>query len=259
MKILITNDDGIDSEGLHLLCQKLAKNHEVYVVAPEGQRSATSHCANFYKKIYVKKVEDFNGATQAYTCTGSPADCVKFAESVLEIPFDLLVSGPNNGENTGNAILYSGTIGAAEEGVLCGYNSIALSRLGRNGSFETAVDFFVENVEKLAAFNFPNTLLNVNVPDLPKDQIKGVKVVRDSVAKLYKDYMEKQPEEDCWVSTGFRIEMLETEHDTDVVLSEEGYVTISPLTVVRTDFEVLKKLQQQVGTSVVFTLDGKKQ
>lgn len=259
MKILITNDDGIGSEGLHLLCQKLAKNHEVYVVAPDGQRSAMSHCANFYKKIYVTKVENFYGAAQAYACTGSPADCVKFAESILDIPYDLLVSGPNNGENTGNAILYSGTIGAAEEGVLCGYKSIALSRLGRDGSFETAVDFFVENIEKLAAFNFPNTLINVNVPDLPKDKIRGVKVVRDSVTKLYKDYMEKQQEENCWVSTGFRIEMSETERDTDVAVSEDGFVTISPLTVVRTDFEALKKMQEQVGTSVVFTLDGKKQ
>lgn len=245
MKILLTNDDGIQSEGLHLLCKKLAQNHQVYVVAPESQRSATSHGASFYKKIYVTKVEAFNGATEAYTCTGTPADCVKFAESLLQIPFDVLVSGPNNGENTGNAILYSGTVGAAEEGVLCGYNSFALSRLGRNGPFDSTVDFFVENLEKLVALRYPNTLLNINVPDLPKEQIKGVKVVRDSVAKLYKDYMEKQPEEDCWVSTGFRVELEETEQDTDVIMSEQGYVTISPLTVVRTNFAVLEDLKKK--------------
>ncbi len=244
MKILLTNDDGIESEGLHLLCKGLSQNHQVYVVAPEGQRSAMSHCANFYKKIYVKKV-DFDGATAAYACTGTPADCVKFAESVLDIPFDMLVSGPNNGENTGNAILYSGTVGAAEEGVLCGYHSFALSRLGRNGPYDATVDFFVENLDKLVSLRYPNTLININVPDLPKDQIKGVKVVRDSVAKLYKDYMEKQEEDDCWVSTGFRIELNETEQDTDVLMSEAGYVTISPLSVVRTDFAVLEDLKKK--------------
>lgn len=247
MKILLTNDDGIESVGLHLLCEKLsAKNHRVYVVAPDGQRSAMSHCANFYKKIYVKEV-DFQGAAAAYSCTGSPADCVKFAESVLQLPFDLLVSGPNNGENTGNAILYSGTVGAAEEGVLCGYNSIALSRLGRDGSYDAAVDFFVDNVESLARFRQPNVFLNINVPDLPLSRIKGVRAVRDSVAKLYKDYMEKQEESNCWVSTGFRVELLETERDTDVFASEEGYITISPLTVVRTDFDALSVLKAELN------------
>ena len=83
MKILITNDDGIQSEGLQLLCRRLAEKHEVYVVAPDGQRSATSHCASFYKKLYAKKLENFHNATLAYSFTGTPADCVKFAESVL--------------------------------------------------------------------------------------------------------------------------------------------------------------------------------
>lgn len=254
MKILLTNDDGIESVGLRLLCKRLSASHEVYVVAPDGQRSATSHCANFYKKIFIKRILDFEGAVQAFSCTGSPADCVKFAESVLQVPFDLLVSGPNNGENTGNAILYSGTVGAAEEGVLCGYKSVALSRLGRDGSYEATVDFFVENVQKIVGISFPNVLLNINVPDLPKDKILGVKFVCDSVEKLYKDFMEKQPEDDCWVSTGFRVELLETSQDTDVLASEQGYITISPLTVVRTDFSVLDKLLRK--PSVGFTLDG---
>ena len=245
MKILITNDDGIQSEGLQLLCRRLAEKHEVYVVAPDGQRSATSHCASFYKKLYAKKLENFHNATLAYSFTGTPADCVKFAESVLKIPFDVLISGPNNGENTGNAILYSGTIGAAEEGVLCGYRSIALSRLGRNGPYDATVDFMVENIDELVKYNFPNTLLNVNVPDLPKSQIKGVRVVRESIDKLYQDYMEEQTDEtDCWVSTGFRVELSESERETDVPLSEAGYVTITPLSIVRTNFDVLSKLKK---------------
>lgn len=244
MKILLTNDDGYQSEGLVLLCRMLAEaNHEVYVVAPDGQRSAMSHCANFYKKIYITKLDEYYGAKEAYICTGSPADCVKFAESVLKIPFDLLVSGPNNGENTGNAILYSGTIGAAEEGVLCGYTSIALSRLGRNVDYAPAVEFFVRNVDVLASVRIHDTFLNINVPELPSDKIKGVRVVRHSEGKLYHDYMEKQPEQDCWVSTGFRAELTEKDRETDVLLSEDGYITITPLTVVRTDFASLEKIR----------------
>lgn len=242
MKILLTNDDGIDSEGLQLLTERLAAlNHQVYVVAPSGQRSASSHGACFFKRLYAEKIENYHNATQAYAFTGTPSDCVKFGESVLKVPFDLLISGPNNGENSGNAILYSGTVGAAEEGVLCGYKSIALSRLGRGGSFAPTVDFLVRNLDELCKIGFKDTFLNINVPDLPVEQIRGVRVVRQSEAKLYNDYMDEQTDEpNCWVSTGFRVDLNET--DTDVVVSEAGFVTITPLTIVRTDFDALTKL-----------------
>ena len=242
MKILLTNDDGIQSEGLALLCESLAKlGHQVYVVAPSGQRSATAHGAYFFQRLYAERIHNYHNATEAYAFSGTPADCVKFAESVLAVPFDLLISGPNNGENSGNAILYSGTVGAAEEGVLCGYKSIALSRLGRGGSFQSTVDFLVRNLTELAKIDVKDTLLNINVPDLPTEQIRGVRVVKHSEAKLYNDYMEKQTdEENCYISTGFRVDLDET--DTDVVVSEAGYVTITPLTVTRTNFEALKAL-----------------
>ncbi|MCM1289978.1 MAG: 5'/3'-nucleotidase SurE [Corallococcus sp.] len=243
MKILLTNDDGIDSEGLGLLCQRLSSlNHQVYVVAPDGQRSATAHGACFFKRLYVKRMENYFNATEAYAFSGTPSDCVKFAESVLKIPFDLLVSGPNNGENSGNAILYSGTVGAAEEGVLCGYKSIALSRLGRGGSFVTAVDFLVRNLDELCKISIKDTLLNINVPDLPAEQIRGVRVVKHSEAKLYNDYMEPQTDEpDCFVSTGFRCDL--QEKDTDVALSEAGYITVTPLSIVRTNFDAIYALK----------------
>ena len=242
MKILLTNDDGINSDGLGLLCERLAAlHHQVYVVAPSGQRSATAHGAYFFQRLYAERLSEYHNATQAYAFTGTPADCVKFAESVLKIPFDLLISGPNNGENSGNAILYSGTVGAAEEGVLCGYKSIALSRLGRGGSFHSTVDFLVRNLDQLSQICIKDTLLNINVPDLPTEEIRGVRVVKHSEAKLYNDYMEQQTdEENCWISTGFRVDLDET--DTDVVVSEAGYVTVTPLTILRTNFEALSAL-----------------
>ena len=136
MKILLTNDDGYLAEGIVLLCSSLSVlGHEVYVVAPDGQRSGFSHSATIYKDIVFNKIDNYTGAKLAYSCSGSPADCVKFAESSLNIKFDLLISGPNNGENYGNAILYSGTVAAAEEGVLCGIKSIAVSRIGFGGSY----------------------------------------------------------------------------------------------------------------------------
>ena len=242
MKILLTNDDGIQSEGLGLLTERLAAlGHQVYVVAPSDQRSATAHGAYFFQRLYAHRVDSYHNATLAYAFTGTPADCVKFAESVLKEPFDLLISGPNNGENTGNAILYSGTVGAAEEGVLCGYKSIALSRLGRGGSFHSTVDFLVRNLTALSQISIKDTLLNINVPDLPASEIRGVRICKHSEEKLYNDYMEQQTdEENCWISTGFRVDLTET--DTDVVVSEAGYVTITPLTVLRTNFDALPAL-----------------
>lgn len=104
-----------------------------------------------------------------------------------------------------------------------------------------AVDFLVRNLDELCKIVIKDTLLNINVPDLPAEQIRGVRVVKHSEAKLYNDYMEPQSDEpNCWVSTGFRVELDET--DTDVVVSEAGYVTITPLTIVRTNFDALSEL-----------------
>lgn len=241
MTILITNDDGYQSTGLMLLCKKLTQaGHEVVVVAPDSQRSAFSHAVNFYKIIKVKKLEEYCGAVEAYICSGTPADCVKFGES-LPYKYDVVISGPNNGENYGSAILYSGTVAAAEEAVLCGMKAIALSRAKFGGAFCSAVEYLVENLDALVQIPLKDSLININVPDLPLAQIKGVRVCRQSLGKLFDDYLEKQPGQDEWMAVGDQLIVDDPESDIDYL--NKGYVTITPITLHRTDWDSMKLLK----------------
>ncbi len=243
MKILLTNDDGYMSVGLMLMCEKLAENHEVYVVAPDGQRSAYSHMINFHRDIKFMPLDGYCNAAAAYISSGTPADCVKFAERQLGVKFDLLISGPNNGENYGSDILYSGTVGAAEEGVICGIKSIAVSRLGFGGSFASAVQVISENLDLLTSFDFADTLLNINVPDLPYDEIKGIRVTSQG-GKLFNNYYEKAESDNHWRLEGTKLEM-NSSAECDVSLSENGYVTVTPLCIFQTNeaaFKIMKSV-----------------
>lgn len=246
MKILLTNDDGYQSTGLMLLAKSLVEEgHEVYVVAPDGQRSAFSHSANIYKDITFKRLDEYCGAKSAHISSGTPADCVKFAASATDAKFDLLVSGPNNGENYGDCILYSGTVAAAEEGALWGIPSVALSRVGFGGAFQSTVDYLTENVELLHELCPKNGLININVPDLPMSKIKGLKVVPQCESRLFDDYFEKKSDE-VWFATGNRIDVEHKESDVGVV--DDGYISVTPLTVLRTDcasIDALKKRLQK--------------
>lgn len=242
MNILLTNDDGYLSSGLMLLTEKLsALGHNVYVVAPDGNRSACSHSVNFYKKLLIQKLDSYCGAVDAYICEGSPVDCVKYAVSCLNIKFDLLVSGPNNGDNYGDSAMYSGTIAAAEEGVACGIKSIAISRSGYNVAFSSAVEYLCKNLQSLAQVDIPYTFLNINVPDLPLCDIKGVRVTRQCMQSNWNDYF--QPTEDPlrWFHTGDRVTI--TGEESDVTLCDDGYIVIVPLTLERTNYSAMEKLK----------------
>lgn len=246
MNILLTNDDGYESSGLMLLCDKLSNlGHNVYVVAPDGQRSAFSHSVNLYKELTIAKLDEYCGAKFAYTCSGTPADCVKFAVCELGVPFDAMISGPNNGENYGFAVIYSGTVAAAEEGVLQGIKSIALSRKNWHrdgGSFSSAVQYLSDNLEKLVGLCGETHLISVNVPDMPLNEIKGVKTCALGLHRLFKDRFERV-EGDVWKILGDR-QPLEGNDGTDVPMLEEGYVTITPVSVLRTDTSVLEKCKK---------------
>ena len=245
MKILLTNDDGYQSVGLALLCDSLVTaGHEVYVVAPDGQRSAFSHSANIYKDITFKPLKEYCGAKAAYISSGSPADCVKFAAATMDVGFDVVVSGPNNGENYGDCILYSGTVAAAEEAVLWGIKGVALSRVGYNGAYSSTVEYLVDNIDAIVDCCPVGGLININVPDLPLDQIKGVKVVPQCEARLFDDYFVKKETAHTWFATGDRIEV--THVDSDVAMADKGYITVTPLTIVRTDFAALANVKKRL-------------
>lgn len=240
MKILLTNDDGYFSVGLQLLCSELARFGEVYVVAPDGQRSGFSHAMNYNKNITLKKLSHYCDAKSAYVCSGTPADCVRIAKLMLGVQFDLLVAGPNNGANYGRLLLCSGTVGAAEEGTLCGIKSIALSRLGRGGSFYATIKYLSDNIVKLYEAIEPNMFLNINVPDLPVSEIKGVKVRQHSVElPSFSDACEAMDENTVKI-IGKRNPL--TAEDCDVTCACDGYITISPLGVSRTKMTSLSNL-----------------
>lgn len=242
MNILLTNDDGYLSSGLMLLTEKLsALGHCVYVVAPDGNRSACSHSVNFYKKLLIQKLDNYCGAVDTYICEGSPSDCVKYATSCLNVKFDLLISGPNNGDNYGDSAMYSGTIGAAEEGVACGIKSIAISRSGYNVAFSSAVEYICQNLQSLAQIDIPYTLLNINVPNLLLCDIKGVRVTRQCMQSNWNDYFEPTDDPQRWFHTGDRVK-IEGEIN-DVTLCDDGYIVIVPLTLERTNYSAIEKLK----------------
>src|SRR5574344_3159702 len=168
MKILISNDDGIAANGIRALTTKLAKNHDVYVVAPDRERSAAGHSLTLHTPLRVEELENIHGAKRTWVTTGTPGDCVKIAINAIlspsEMP-DIVISGINHGPNLGSDILYSGTVSCAMEGALMGIPSIAVSLASLRyemDDFKFAANFILSLLPKLKEFNFPQkTLLNV--------------------------------------------------------------------------------------------------
>ncbi|MCM1043448.1 MAG: 5'/3'-nucleotidase SurE [Corallococcus sp.] len=242
LNILLTNDDGYEADGLKELCRLLSQNHNVYVVAPDSQRSAFSHAMQFFKEITFLPIENYCGAVKAYSSSGTPADCVKFATMNLDVKFDLLISGINNGENYGLDIPYSGTVGAAEEGTICGIKSVAVSRLGNTGGYQNCIEFIDKYLMKILEFNIQFVFLNVNVP-ADGIAVKDVKAVRQGTVHIFADYYlhdKNAPYE--WRLCGDKIP-LDKAVCCDVVSAEEGFITITPLKIDCTDYDSLQKVK----------------
>ena len=178
MNILISNDDGIDALGLITLAKTLEKKHNVYVLAPDGERSVTSHTLSLNKGLVIEQREN-----NYYSCSGYPADCVWLGIHKIfeDIDFDLVISGINRGANLSQDVYYSGTVAAAREGVFNGIKAFAVSMvLDHQNSdapiyYETAADYVLELLDLGAADLIgDHELLNINVPNLLRSEIKGV-------------------------------------------------------------------------------------
>ncbi|MBR2975075.1 MAG: hypothetical protein IKC47_04970 [Clostridia bacterium] len=231
LNILLTNDDGYQSVGLQQMCLELSKYHNVYVSAPDSQRSACSHAIHFHSPVSFVKLDSYFGAKLAYISSGMPADCVKFGALQFGVKFDLLVSGPNNCENYGHDVLYSATVGGAEEGVVCGIPSVSISRVKKQGGFGHCIDFVVKNAHKLAKFAPQNVFLNVNVPPVEMP-VKGIKVAR-LAGELFDDYFVASVEQKgVYHLTGY-VHDTSMMGDCDARWAEEGYITITPMTIVQ--------------------------
>ena len=176
MRILISNDDGYFAPGLNILAEHLAKIAEITVVAPERNRSGASNSLTLDRPLSIKKAS--NGY---FYVNGTPTDCVHIAlTGLMDIMPDMVISGINDGANMGDDTIYSGTVAAAMEGYLLGIPSFAISMSQHNAThFETAARVTVELVQQYLSNNFNSpTLLNINVPDVPYDELQGRTVTR---------------------------------------------------------------------------------
>jgi 5'-nucleotidase len=257
--ILVSNDDGINAEGIYALVKELKKIADVTVVAPEKQMSAVGHAITVQ---YPLRVNPFykNGDFFGYAVDGTPADAVKLAVRALlkDKKIDLLVSGINHGMNTSINIIYSGTVSAATEGTILGIPSFAISlaTYEPNPDFSSAAKFAV----KLAQFIFENgipsgTLLNVNVPAVPENQIKGVLITRQGKA-FWDDWFDlrKDPNgrEYYWLTGKFV--NYEEDINSDHTAVQNKYISITPIHFDLTNYEAIDKLKKS-GLEEIFKFD----
>ena len=247
MKILVVNDDGIASKGLLALYQAMKEFGKVTVVAPDCEQSASSHCITIDSPIRVKD-HIFSDGVIGYAVGGTPADCTKIAfKKLLSEPPDIVVSGINQGANLGLSIIYSGTVSAATEGCILGVPSIAISL----ASFAPGGDFTLSQqiAKKLVKFVFEaglpeDILLNVNVPPIPKSEMKGIKITTQSKSRFVEYFEHRKDPQDrsyYWLSGNVLESSYEKQLDDCVV--RDGYVSVTPLKVDRTAHECMDKLK----------------
>ncbi len=229
MNILISNDDGIFSEGLIALANVLNKKHNIYVFVPDGNRSGFSRSLTFHKDIVVKKVE-LNGACEAYTVSGTPVDAVKMALTyfLVDKNIDIVVSGVNLGSNLGNDIFYSGTVNGCFEANECGFPAIAISNISHGDYNFDGVTRFIENYfDKLVELASKDYTLNVNIPNINFTELKGVKFCKTGVCTYTDGYTEVG--EGVYQLVGEPIPPSEKDFGTDVYYTNNGYVSITPV------------------------------
>ncbi len=243
MRLLLTNDDGIHARGIHTLVRVLSEIGEVYVVAPDRERSATGHSITVFEPIKATKTQ-IPGAQGAWIIGGTPVDCVKLAISrLLKEKIDMVISGVNHGPNLGTDVLYSGTVSAAAEGVIMGSPSMAVSldSYNENMNFEFAAQFTRRVVEEVMKFKIdPKTLLNVNIPDLKPKDIKGIRVTRLGVRNYDNLFEERQdPRGNTYYWLGGGVVEEEQEPDSDVVAVKSGFVSFTPIRLDLTDYGLI--------------------
>jgi len=249
--ILITNDDGIHAKGIAALIEMVRPFGTITVVAPKEPQSGMSGAVTIVTPIRLFEYKREEGVIY-YVCTGTPVDCVKIAMSELFVDRmpDLLVSGVNHGSNASSAVLYSGTLGAAAEGVLYGIPSIGFSldtTHDPNADFSASVVFGRKILEQYFRHPpSPNVYLNINIPDLPQEEIKGIRMARQGKGAWIKEFEKRIDPHGYpyyWLTGEFRNDEPDAP-DTDKNLLDLGYITIVPHQVDSTHYAEMERLQQ---------------
>lgn len=249
MKLLLTNDDGVNAKGIYILAKELEKNHEVIIAAPNIERSACSHSITIREPLIVKQVQLDGIKSKTYSVSGTPADCVKVAiDKLIDGKIDMVLSGINNGLNAGTDVLYSGTVSAAIEAAINKIPSMAVSleiKSGIQEDYKVAAKYAAEVLEKAKGkFMKGDIVLNLNVPLLPIDEIKGIKVCKIG-GRCYNSYFEEVNYEDG--NKSFKLQGKANnsyDSDTDVYFIKQGYATLTPLHYDLTNFKILEEVNK---------------
>lgn len=239
LNILLTNDDGVNAEGLHYLEEELQKLGKVTVVAPHKQKSGSSHSISLNQSFQIAEI-----AKNRFALKGTPADCVMFAlKRMMDTPPDLVISGINNGPNMGDDIIYSGTVAGAREGSLNGILSFAFSMAGEisEKTFCDAAQFARKLITRIQSFEpSPGSLFNVNIPDGSPSRFRftcqGTKRFEGNI----EEFIERGQGRVYQVTRG-EYEW-KPEPDTDLAAVSEGIVSVTPLHCDQTDYRQTENL-----------------
>ncbi|MDP4175119.1 MAG: 5'/3'-nucleotidase SurE [Bacteroidota bacterium] len=248
MRILVSNDDGIDSPGIQALVKALSEIAEVTVVAPHAEQSAAGHSITMQVPLRISKYYK-DGEFFGYAINGTPADCVKIGiRNIMKSLPDIVVSGINHGSNTAINIIYSGTVSAAREAAIMDVPSIAISitnTAAKNFDFAGKVAQKICKLVVKKEEDLPKgTLLNVNIPDVPIEEIKGFLLTKQGKSKwddLYEERKDPQGRNYYWLK-GDLVEV-DRELDTDQAAVRNKYVSVTPIHFDLTDYVTYEKMK----------------
>lgn len=242
-RILVSNDDGVGSEGIIALKEAMAELGEVFIVAPDRDQSAVSHSLSLNRPLRMEKV-----GPNTYSVDGTPTDCINLAINGLlkDHKPDLVVSGINIGENLCEDVTYSGTVSAAMEGTLLGIPSLALSLAAKSDlHFDTAKHYALRMAKKILKISLPDgVMLNVNIPNLPLEQIKGLRITKQGKRVYGEEIVEKtDPRGRPYYWIGGNELGFKDIKDSDIVCVKNGYISVTPIKLDLTSYDYLDILR----------------
>ncbi len=248
MRVLLTNDDGIFADGLQELSKAIQKIAAVYVVAPDRERSAVGHAITMHHPLRAERVKLFhNPNLPAWAVNGTPSDCVKLAiEAILPDRPDMVISGINRGANLGTDVLYSGTVSAAIEAILSGIPSIAVSLTEVDDpDYRTAAEFAAKLIRQVADKGLPSdTLLNVNVPCLTRNQLEGVEITRLGMTRYNNEFEQRvDPRGRSYYWMVGEVIELDEGSGSDLSAVRQKKISITPIHFDFTNYNLIEKLK----------------
>ena len=247
---MLTNDDGYFALGIRTLARALSAYHDVTVCAPSGESSGSGHMVHFFGGISYEKVEMSDGIP-TYSVDGSPSDCVIFAVRHLfaHKKFDAVISGINNVLNIGSDFIYSGTVGAAQEGTFQLIPSLAVSlRTKGSDDYSYATEFVLNNLDKLLDMARGDITLNINIPSVRREDIKGVRAAHI----VFRPYDEKYSAttvdgKEIYSVVGKPLPDALADTEGDCYLTKNGYIVLTPIKLIPNDADALAYCKVQEG------------